>query len=205
MATQLIGNISIEQNFTGTTIRIPSKKSWQVIFLAAWLAFWLYGPFDGVWKAWTHLTHPDSETWFMLFWSIGWVFGIGFASSALLWSLGGVDALRITSSEVEWTRSIFGIVIKRKLTPIDRVRNLRYMPGNPDRFRGFRPGRICYEDGNYTVNAGDGFYNLGLKDAEAFAIIETMLSIYPFQKKDRAMEYMDTSLISTRERRFWNR
>jgi len=108
------------------------------------------------------------------------------AVSSLVWSLGGIEFLRLTPSEIELMRSVFEVVFKRRLTPTREVRNLRYRAAHSSGSRRYRLGCICYEDTQGTVRVG-----AGLDDAEALAIIDQMLVVYPFPKKDKVLEYMD--------------
>jgi hypothetical protein len=186
LQTRLIGRISLDQGLNGTLLRIPSKKDWKILFIAAWLAFWLAAPFSLMLRAFHSLAQPKSTDWFSLLWGVGWVFGIWFAVSSLVWSLGGIEFLRLTPSEFEFTRSLFGVVFKRRLTPTREVRNLRYMPAHSSSSRRYHLGCLCYEDNQGTVRVG-----AGIDDAEALAIIDQMLIVYPFPKKDKALEYMD--------------
>jgi hypothetical protein len=143
------------------------------------MAFWLAAPFSLMLLAFHSLAQPKSTDWFSLLWGVGWIFGIWFAVSSLVWSLGGSEFLRLTPSEL-------GVVFKRRLTPTREVRNLRYMPGYSSGSRRYRLGCICYEDNQGTVRVG-----AGLDDAEALAIIDQMLVVFPFPKKNKALEYMD--------------
>jgi hypothetical protein len=185
LQTRLIGRISLDQGLNGTLLRIPSKKDWKILFIAAWLAFWLAAPFSLMLRAFHSLAQPKSTDWFSLLWGVGWIFGIWFAVSSLVWSLGGIEFLRLTPSEIELTRSVFGVVFKRRLTPTREVRNLRYTLHSSSSRR-YRLGCICYEDNQGTVRVG-----AGLDDAEALAIIDQMLVVYAFPKKDKALEYID--------------
>jgi hypothetical protein len=142
-------------------------------------------PFTLMLRAFHSLAQPKSTDWFSLLWGVGWVFGIWFAVSSLVWSL-GIEFLRLTPSEFEFTRSLFGVVFKRRLTPTREVRNLRYMPAHSSSSRRYHLGCLCYEDNQGTVRVG-----AGIDDAEALAIIDQMLIVYPFPKKDKALEYMD--------------
>jgi hypothetical protein len=184
----LLGRISIDYGLNGILIRIPSKKDWQMLFIAAWLAFWVIAPSSMMLKAIRGMGHPNSADWFSLLWGIGWIFGIWFGASTLVWSIGGVDLMRLTPSEVNATKTVFGITVRRRSSSTTEVRNLRYMPANSGGSRRYRRGRICYEDDRGTVTVTSG-----LDDAEALAVIDQMLLVHPFSRKDKAFEYLDLS------------
>jgi len=115
------------------------------------------------------------------------VAGIFFVSGAILWALGGVERIRLTYAELLITRSLFGIACSRRLVLAAEVRNLRFtLPSGNGRKQ--RESRINFEDSRGTVSFGSG-----LSDGEALAVIERMLAVYPFSKKDRALEYLDLS------------
>ena len=65
------------------------------------------------------------------------------------------------------------------------IRNLRYTPAMQGN-RSSRASDIRYEDKTVTVKFANG-----LPDAEAFALIDAMLTVYSFPRRDRALAYMD--------------
>lgn len=93
--------------------------------------------------------------------------------------------MRLNPSTLELTASVFGFVFRRRSASVSEVRNLRYVPSH-SLGRSVRESCICYEDRQGSVKFGRD-----LDDAEAFAVIDQMLNVYPFTKKDRALDYMD--------------
>jgi hypothetical protein len=185
--TKLVGRILLEDEPAGKLFLIPSKKSWEIPFVAVWLAFWLVAPYHLVTSAWRSLSNPATADWFNALWGIAWVFGIVFALGTLLWGFGGQEKLRVTMAEVELTRSLFGLVFRRRVTPTIEIRNLRYTP-EISGHRRHRPGCISFEDRQGTVTFGKP-----LSEGEGLAVIEQMLLVHPFPKRDRALEYIDMS------------
>jgi hypothetical protein len=183
---KLAGRVSWDQDWNGTTFVIPAKKDWRILFFTAWLAFWVIAPLHLEVKAVRSLMENQAVDWTHLIWVVGWVFGIVFAGWSILWAVGGKEVLRLSGSQLELSSSIFGFVFQRRQTPFVQVRNLRYVPSHSDRWQEYQESNIRYGDGQKTVKFGGS-----MTDAEALAVIEQMLSIYPFPKKDKALEYID--------------
>lgn len=188
MQIKLAGRVILDEEPAGRKFTIPSKKDWQMPFIAVWLAGWAIFPIPSMMRAVHSLRTPGAIDWFSLLWGIGWMFGIGFALSTLLWGLGGNECLRVTASEVEFSQSLFGVVFRRRVSPTNEIRNLRYTLASSGHRR-YRPGRIAFEDSRGTVSVGSP-----LSEAEGLAIIDQMLVVHAFPKKDKALEYMDLSL-----------
>lgn len=187
MQTRLAGRVLMDQEPTGRKFIIPSKKDWQMPFIAVWLAAWAILPFHSMMRAVHSLRTPGATDWFSLLWGIGWLFGIGFGLTTLLWGLGGSECLRVTVSDVEFTRSLFGVVFRRRVSPTSEIRNLRYTLTNLTNFgRRSRVGCIAFEDKGGSANIGSP-----LSEGEGLAMIEQMLLVHPFPKKDKALEYLD--------------
>jgi hypothetical protein len=144
-------------------------------------------PFKLVAASVRSLAHPQSVQLFELLWSVGWFLGVCFAVSSIVWGLGGRDSLSISSTELRLSSTVFGFAIRRKNVPTIDVRNLRFMPSYR-KGRGSTPSKLAFEDSQGTVK-----FASGLEDSEAFAVIETMLAVYPFPKRDRALDYVDLS------------
>jgi hypothetical protein len=142
-------------------------------------------PLSIVRRAVESLKHGWGADWFNLLWGVGWVFGIVFAGWAVLWELGGKHLLRVSPSDLTLETTLFGIPIRRRSAPNAEIRNLRYVPAHVHG-RKSRESSLRYEDARGTASFGDS-----LLDADAFAIIEQMLKIYPFPKRDKGLEYLD--------------
>ena len=133
------------------------------------------------------LGHPESADLFGLLCGISWIFGICWIVSSLSWRIDGVDQLQVTPSGMGLTRSVAGVVFKRRLSSATEVRNLRYSPESwTGRYRS--PACICYEDSRGTVKFGPD-----LSETEARTVIEQLLSVYPFPVEDQALEYTNSS------------
>jgi len=178
--------VSWDQDWNGTTFVIPSKKDWKILFFAAWLAFWVIAPFHLEVQAVRSLVEHRAIDWTNLIAGAAWFFGIVLVGWSILWSIGGKEVLWLSASQLELSSSIFGLVFRRRQTPLVQVRNLRYVPSHSDKWQEYQESNIRYEDGAKTVKFGGS-----LNDDEALAIIEQMLNVYPFPKKDKALEYMD--------------
>lgn len=186
MLRKLTGRVSWDQDWNGTTFVIPSKKDWRLLFFIAWLAFWVMAPLHLGARAIRNLLEQGIVDWVHLVWGAGWTFGFFLAVWTILWSIGGKEVLHISSSQLELSSSIFGCVFRRRRTPLAQIRNLRYVPSRLDKWQEYQESNIQYEDGAKKIQFGGS-----LNNAEALAIIEQMLNVYPFPKKDNAPEYMD--------------
>lgn len=185
MAKQLIGRVSWEQDWNGTNFYIPSKKDWKLAFIAVWLVLWSIGGFHAISQILAEYRQGSTINFFLLVWSVGWLFGLVFAVKTLLWGAGGKDTLYLMPSELKVSYSLFGLPFRERTISLDDIRNLRFVPEH--RFgRNYKASRISFECSKGTVSFGED-----LNDGEALAIIEEMLKIYPFPKKDRALEYVD--------------
>ncbi len=177
--------VTVQQDRNGTSISIRAARDWTLLFLAVWLAMWAILPLKIVLAAIRSLAHPESIQLFGLLWSVGWVFGICFALSRIAWGLGGRDSLILSATELRLSCTVFGISIRRRNASTGEVRNLRFMPSYRSG-RSYTPSNIAFEDGRGTVK-----FASGLDDSEALAVIEAMITVYPFPKRDRALDYLE--------------
>ena len=182
------GRVTIQHEAGATVIAIRAARDWSLFFIAFWLVGWATLPFKFV-LATVHaaargLAHPTSVQLFPILWSIGWLFGVLFATSRLLWALGGREILTLSPTELRLASTLFGATLRHRETSTPEIRNLRFVP-SARRGRGNTPSKIAFEDPRGTVSFGSG-----LNDSGAIAVIEAMLAVYPFPKRDRALDYM---------------
>jgi hypothetical protein len=179
------GRVAIQQDWNGVRISIRAARDWTLVFVAFWLVGWAILPFKMVLASVRSLAHPESVQLFGLLWSVGWVFGIGFALSRIVWGLGGRDSLILTATELRLSSTVFGISIRSRNASTGEVRNLRFTPSHGSG-RSYTPSKIAFEDARGTVKLASG-----LDDSEGLAVIEAMLAVYPFPRRDRALDYME--------------
>jgi hypothetical protein len=165
---------------------IPAKKGWTIIFVAAWLAFWLCH-FPPVLRFPQSMVHPETADWLGVFWCVGWVLGVVFAVWSIMWAICGTEFIHVNSSRLDLRATIFGITTRRRSTAVNEVRNLRFVPAHSHGRRS-RASCICYEDEDGTAKFGSE-----LSDAEGLAVIDKMLTVFPFPKRDKSLEYIDLS------------
>jgi hypothetical protein len=166
---------------------IPAKKGWTIIFVVAWLVFWLCF-FPLVLRFLQSLAaHPETADWLGVFWCVDWVLGVVFAVWSIMWALGGKEFIQVNSSRLDLRATIFGITTRRRSTAVNEVRNLRFVPAHSHGRRS-RASCICYEDENGTAKFGSE-----LSDAEGLAVIDKMLNVFPFSTRDKTLEDMDLS------------
>jgi hypothetical protein len=180
MLDKLAGRLTWEQTATGIRVEIPGWMGWRTLFFCAWLAFWTYG-------GWQALKSERAEhNSFLLLWLFFWAGGELFVGGAILWSLFGRTDLTLDPANLNLTYFIAGFQFRGHSFPTDDIRNLRYQPFS-------RSGRsqnlssIRFESNKKTCS-----FASGISDAEAFALIDKMLEVYPFPK-ERALEYLDLS------------
>ena len=177
--------ITIQDDQNGRRISIRAARDWSLLFLSIWLAMWTTLPIKTVLAAVRSLARPESMQLFDVLWSLGWLVAICVVVSHIAWGLGGQDLLILSPTELHLSSTLFGISIRRRDTPTSEVRNLRFMPSYR-RGRGRAPSNISFEDSRGTVK-----FASALDDSDALAVIEAMLAVYPFPKRDRALEYLD--------------
>ena len=124
--------------------------------------------------------------WFLILWLAGWTGGEFFVSSAIIWALGGQTVLQLDPTVLQIEHSLFGIRLRSRSVSTTEVRNLRYTPAST-KGRSSVASQIYFERGDKTLSFGSG-----ISDAEAFALIDKMLTVYPFPK-ERALEYLESS------------
>jgi hypothetical protein len=180
---KLADRLSWERGANGILVVIPARRDWTVLFFAAWLVGWTIGG-----KAAFHETFAANGQiqLFMLAWLVGWVFGECFATAAVLWALGGRTILRLDPTRLEIERNLFGVRLSSRSAATGEIRNLRFSP-RIARGRWSKASEIRFESADKTLGFGSG-----ISDAEAFALIDKMLEVYPFPK-ERAAEYLDLS------------
>ena len=185
MLTPLTKHISQEAQVDGVIFTIRPPRNWSLLFISGWLAFWLIAPFHLMLATYDKLLRHGQPDWFNLFWSLGWIAGIAFAAWSLLWSIGGRELINLSPSKLQLTKTLFNLAFRRRTSMNADIRNLRYSPAMQGS-RSSRASDIRYEDKTVTVKFANG-----LPDAEAFALIDAMLTVYSFPRRDRALAYME--------------
>ena len=182
---KLADRISWERTAIGIQVLIPARLDWKVLFFAVWLVMWTLAGKSTIHQLLGEFAAGKSD-WFTSFWLIAWAAGECFVTAAIVWALGGRTLLRLDPATMTVEQRLFGARLISRSYPTAEVRNLRFTPA-VSKGRSSVASRINFESGDKTRSFGTG-----LSDAEAFALIDKMLEVYPFPK-DRALEYLDLS------------
>ncbi len=92
----------------GVEIRIPAKRTWQLLFLLVWLGAWAMGgvfAFNAAWQSYDK-GNPDI---FWLVWLLFWVMATVNGLCGILWQLVGCEIWRIGNSKFQIGYTIAGI------------------------------------------------------------------------------------------------
>jgi len=176
----LAGKLRWERTANGIRVEIPGWMGWQTLFFCAWLALWTYGGWQAI------KSYSATSNLFLLVWLVFWTVGEVMVAGSIAWSLFGVVVLALDPSTFNLTYRFAGSDIRSRSFPTHDIRNLRYQPFS-------RSGRsqnlssVRFESNEKTCS-----FASGISDAEAFALIDKMLEVYPFPK-ERALEYLDLS------------
>ncbi len=181
MTDQLAGRLRWERTGLGIRVDIPAKSGWGVLFMGFWLAAWGFGGWKAISSALS--TKPDN---FLYVWLLFWAVALVFVSMTIIWSLAGKTTLTLDSGNLDLTRSVAGFAFSRRSFRTSDVRNLRFQPAS-GAGRSRRESQLCFEAADKTIR-----FASGIRDAEAFALIDRMLEVYAFPK-ERALEYIDLS------------
>jgi hypothetical protein len=182
---KLADRLRWEPTATGIQVLIPARRDWKILFFAVWLAMWTVAGNTTIRRLVSEIAAGKSD-WFTALWLIAWAAGECFVSIAIVWALGGKTLLRLDPASMSIEHQLFGIRLRTRSFATAEVRNLRFTPAVA-KGRSSVASRISFESGDKTRSFGTG-----LSDAEAFALIDKMLEIYPFPK-ERALEYLDLS------------
>ena len=131
------------------------------------------------------LRDVSTAQWFQLFWGIGWLGGIAFVGFYLLWALGGMETIELTPAELTLNKTIFNVSVRKWNIGTVDVRNLRFSPAYGSGKQRVA-SRIAFEYKTKTIR-----FAAELEDGEALAIIDSMLEVYAFPKRDRSFEYIE--------------
>jgi hypothetical protein len=179
------GRVTTTPTSQGICIIIRPLFDWRIAFFTVWLVGWVVMPWKTEVNAIKSLYEPSPVQWFALLWGVGWLLGIVFVSQHLLWTFGGRETLEITPTELSLVKSVFGISVRKWKISVTEVRNLRFIPAHGYGKRRVA-SRIAFEYGSKTIHFG-----VELEDGKALAIIDSMLGVYSFPKRDRSLEYLE--------------
>ncbi len=182
---KLADRLRWEPTANGIQVSIPARLDWKILFFAVWLAMWTVAGNTTIRQFLNEIAESKSD-WFVALWLLGWAAGECFVTVAIVWALGGKTLLRLDPATMTIEHQLFGIrLISRSLATAE-VRNLRFTQA-VRKGRSYTASHISFESGDKTRTFGSG-----ISDAEAFALIDKMLGVYPF-RKERALEYLDLS------------
>lgn len=182
---KLADRIRWERTANGIQVLIPARLDWKTLFFTAWLAMWTVAGKSVIHQFVNGRAAGKSDS-FTALWLVGWAAAECFVTAAILWALGGRTLLRLDPTTMSIEQQLFGARLVSRSFADTEVRNLRFTPA-VTKGRSSVASRISFESADKTRSFGSG-----ISDAEAFAIIDKMLEVYPFPK-ERALEYLDLS------------
>jgi hypothetical protein len=175
---KLRGKLSWERTANGIRVEIPGWMDWwRTLFLSGWLAFWTYAGTQAIGKDWESGS-PFFLFW-LTFWTVAWVYTFG----TIVWSLFGRIILTLDPSLLNLTYTLAGTEVRQRSFSTHEIYDLRYRPVAGTKY----PGVLCFESNEETRK-----FASCVSEAEAFALIDKMLEVYPIPK-ERALEYLDLS------------
>jgi len=134
---------SISEDTEGLRISIPAKRSWTILFLAAWIAVWT---FAGI-SAGTSLRQHFSL--FLVAWMLGWTGGEIAVAYTILYAIGGREVILAKAETLTIRTEIFGLGWAKSY-PVHELRDLRFQPES-GAGRGHRPSKIAVDYQARTV------------------------------------------------------
>jgi hypothetical protein len=149
---------SVSEDMGGLRITIPSKWSWAIVFLAAWLCGWTFGGISAARSLQRHFN------FFLCFWLVGWTFGELAVSYAILYTIGGREVVLANSETLTKRTEIFGLGLAKSYR-VSEMRNLRFQP-EAGTGKGRRASRIAFDYGAKTIGFG-----ADIDEAEAAELI----------------------------------
>lgn len=176
---KLAGRLIWERTANGIRVDIPGWMGFQTLFLLVWIVGWTYAGSAAV----TSILKTQGT--FLTLWLLAWAAGEVLVAGSILWSLLGRIVLTQDPSNLTLVYQLGGFDFRVRSFQTTGIRNLRYRPFG--RGRSGSMSAICFEQNDRTCR-----FATGIRDAEAFALIDKMLEVYPFTK-DRALEYLDLS------------
>lgn len=168
------GKAKIERFGNSLSITIPSKKNWFVLILATvGLGGWVFG--IGIASLMLGDESGGEANVFIIVWLVVWTIGGLLIIGSLLWGYFGKEQIDITNSEINFSKTVFGIGIKKRLAAKE-VKNFRFNQVDESMFGGGRwavyglgPGKIKFDYGFKTYSFG-----LAVDEAEANYLIELL-------------------------------
>lgn len=180
----------------GLKIEIPSKKNWFIIvFLTAWLGGWLLGElfalssvfgniYSSIFSVIDQYNGEDKgfiaiESFFILFWLIGWSIGGFFAIRVWLWMIVGKEILTFEMNElkVENKGTFF---ITPKTYDLSKVKDFQLNPVSNNNFSGYNLGNIWSFRNDGVLKFDYGFKTIriasGIDEAEGKYLLDIIKS-----------------------------
>jgi hypothetical protein len=182
---KLADRLSWERTANGIRAVIPARRDWTILFFTIWFAGWTFAGKTAFHHALLGSDQPPIE-WFSLIWLFGWAFAEVLVGCVIFWALGGKTVVRLDPAQLQIEWDLFGIRLASRSIATSRIRNLRFSP-RIAMSRSSRASEIRFESAGKTLS-----FASGISDAEALALIDKMLEVYPFPK-ERALEYFDLS------------
>lgn len=156
------GRATIQKDGDSLEISIPTAKPiFDIIFLMAWLGGWYFGETAALDQVFSDTTE-GGNSWFLIFWLVGWTIGGVFFILIFLWIIGGKETVSIDSGEMILGREIFGVGHYKTYN----INDIKYLTINPrldkdqwgqarDRYL-VRSGLIEFDYGLRTIKFGSG-------------------------------------------------
>jgi hypothetical protein len=182
---KLADRLRWEPTANGIQVLIPARLDWKILFFAVWIVMWTVGGIATIRQFLNEIADNKSDS-FLALWLIGWAAGECFVTATIIWAVGGKTLLRLDPATMTIEHQLFGIRFLVRSFATAEVRNLRLTQA-VRKGRSYTASHISFESGDKTRS-----FASGISDAEAFALIDKMLKVYPFAK-ERALEYLDLS------------
>jgi hypothetical protein len=162
----------VQQQRESTSIAIHAPRDWELLLFAFLLVFFVVIPLlIVVDRGGGTGTAADLH-----YFEAGWFLADCFFVWRIAWGLGGMESIVLSATELQFSSTLFGLSIRRRVAPTSEVRNLRFTPSSGGG-RNYTRSKITYEDAHGMVRLA-----AGLDEWEALTLINLMLTVHPFPK-----------------------
>lgn len=157
------GRVKIYRNGDTIEITVPSRKRWfWIIFLTAWLGFWVMGESSTLQEVFDENT-DTTVRYFLIFWLVGWTLGGLAVIYNLLWFMAGEEIITVNTEVLKLGKQIFGLGPVKSYQIAD-IKQMTVIPtGDKDLWenisehRLIRSGLIQFDYGLKTIKFGGEF------------------------------------------------
>ncbi len=181
----MAGGLKWERTEQGILVEIPPPLGWTELFLAGWLAFWIFG---GVYMLRKALNGEDQSTT-NLWGLVGWAVSSCLFGGWLIWSLAGTTRVALSAAKMTIQRRVFGFELITSTFQTSRMENLRYIAPywvNNGDGAGYTRSKVCVTANGWTRTLASG-----VSEAEAGALMDRIAEVYNFPKS-RSPQFIGT-------------